>query len=262
MATVTNASDGVRIHYDDEGRGPAIVFHTGAGGDSRIWQAAGYTTGLQGFRHILIDQRGRGRSDRPTTVESHQMECFVSDVRVVLDDAAVESCAFWGYSSGILTGIAFGTAYPDRLRGLVGTGALPFCNLAELPPLDPEAWIREDVAQGGVGHEVDSLMISEHDRFPEAIDRNVREGDPVMHALDRLGRRRWRGPLDLYRRFRPPVLILTGEKEDQEEETKRSAALLPNVKLVRLAGVGHLGAFYRSDLTLPHALPFLEERLR
>jgi pimeloyl-ACP methyl ester carboxylesterase len=69
---VTN--DGVKIHYESEGEGPAILMHTGAGGDSRIWRDAGYVRGLVGFRKILMDQRGRGLSDRPNTIESHSIE--------------------------------------------------------------------------------------------------------------------------------------------------------------------------------------------
>ncbi len=31
-------SEGVRIYYEARGKGPALVFHTGAGGDSRMWE--------------------------------------------------------------------------------------------------------------------------------------------------------------------------------------------------------------------------------
>ena len=118
MATVT--SDGVKIHYEVRGNGPAILFHTGAGGDSRIWEYAGYVDGLPGFTKILMDQRGRGRSGRPDTPESHRMEHFVADIGAVLDDAGLESAAFWGYSNGVYPGLAFGVAHPTRLRALVG----------------------------------------------------------------------------------------------------------------------------------------------
>ena len=254
-------SDGVRIHYEVEGTGPSILFHTGAGGDGAIWGMAGYVAGLPGFRKILLDHRGRGQSERPDDVEAHRMERFVADIASVLDAQAVRSCGFWGYSAGILAGLAFGAAYPERVACLVGTGALPHENLCDLPPLDPETWIREDVAQGGVAREVNAYG-KRGEFFPEAIDRNVRAGDPVMHALDRLGRRKWKGPLALYPEFRTPTLIFAGEQEDEEHETERSVDLLPRGRLVRLPGVGHLGAFYRSVLVLPLALPFLREHLR
>ncbi len=190
------------------------------------------------------------------------MECFVADIAAVLDDADVECAAFWGYSNGIFNGMAFGAAYPKRLKALVGTGTLPYQDIADLPPIpDPRALIEEDVANGGVAQDVDEYQKRDGEHFPEAIDRNVRGGDPRMHALDRLGRRSWRGPKSLYARFAAPVLILTGEKEDAERQTERCVAAMPNARLVRIASVGHLASFYRSDLALPHAIPFLRDHL-
>lgn len=253
------SSNGVRIYYESEGVGPAVVFQTGAGGDLRIWRYAGYPDGLSGFRRILMDQRGRGRSDRPVTIESHRMERDVEDVGAVLDDAGVERCAFWGYSDGILVGLALGVAHPSRLVALVGMGGLPFQNVSELPPTDLSELVKEDVSRGGVRFVLDQYMTTENERFPTAIDENVRAGDPLMHALDRAGRRSWRGPLALYDGFQAPTLIFAGEKEDTERETERSVARMPNATLHRIPGVGHLGVFNRSDLSLPAATPFLEK---
>lgn len=82
MPFVTN--DGVRIHYEVEGDGPTLLFHTGAGGDSDIWRHACYLERLPGFRRVLVDQRGRGRGDRPGSVEQYRMERFVEDATLVL----------------------------------------------------------------------------------------------------------------------------------------------------------------------------------
>ncbi len=61
--------------------------------------------------------------------------------------------------------------------------------------------------------------------------------------------------------FAPPVLMITGEREKDEGTTDHALAALPNGRGVRIPGVGHLATFYRSDLALPHAKPFLEEHL-
>ena len=192
------------------------------------------------------------------TIEAHRMERFLDDLVVVLDDARVERCAFWGYSNGIFVGLAFGTAYPSRLAALVGTGAIPFQNVSELPPEDLSELAKADAARGGVRFVLDQYMAAEHESFPSAVDQNVRAGDAVMHGLDRAARRSWRGPLALYEGFEAPTLILAGEKEDTEHESERSVARMPHATLHRIPGVGHLAAFYRSDLSLPIAIPFLK----
>ena len=253
---------GVRIFYEVDGTGPTVILHTGAGGDGRIWSEAGYVRGLSEFKTIRIDQRGRGRSGRPSSVDAHRVEEFVEDVAAVLDDAGVESAGFWGYSNGILVGIGLAGSYPKRLKALVGTGAIRYRNLSELPPVDEAKEMAETIAGGGVRAEVDRREKSENDRFPAEIDRNVRSGDPTMDALDGVAWLKWHGPKAVLDRTRFPILFLTGEREDPDRNTERTVSLVPTARVVRIPGVGHLGVFYRSDLSLPHALPFLRENVR
>ena len=206
------SNHGVRIHYDIEGSGPAIVMRTGAGGDCQIWKDAGYDTGLAKYQRILLDQRGRGKSDRPSTVESHSLELHVSDVCAVLDDAGIESAAYMGYSAGATIGVAFGDLNPRRLIALVGIGSLPLVNFADRPkPSDMGAEIQRIVAAGGVKAEYEAFMKQDSDRFPDPIHDNVLGGDPLMRALDAMASytTTWRGPLDAYQGLKSPVLMLS-----------------------------------------------------
>jgi pimeloyl-ACP methyl ester carboxylesterase len=52
--------------------------------------------GLIDFRVILVNHRGRGRSDRPTSVEAHKMDAYVSDILNLMDNLGLGSSAFWG----------------------------------------------------------------------------------------------------------------------------------------------------------------------
>ncbi len=255
-------NEGVEIHYESRGEGPAVLLHTGAGGDSRMWELAGYVDGLPGFRKILVDQRGRGRSSHPAAVEAHRMEFSVSDIAAVLDAADERAAAFWGYSNGIFVGLAFGAAHPSRFTALLGIGTLPDYDLCDLPPIeDPEALIEECIAKGGVSQDVDQFMEQDNERFPEPIDQNVRRGDPRMYALGRIARRSWHGPKSLYAKLVAPSLILTGERESDEGKTELAVAAMPRGQIVRLPGMGHLASFYRSDVALRHAVPFLRQNL-
>jgi hypothetical protein len=53
--------------------------------------------------------------------------------------------------------------------------------------------------------------------------------------------------------------MVTGEKEDSEHDTEKSVARIPNVRVVRNSGQGHLSNFFRGELTLGHIRPFLSE---
>jgi pimeloyl-ACP methyl ester carboxylesterase len=227
MAFVENGP--VRIRYEVVGHGPTLLLHTGAGGDSRMWRDAGYVKGLAEFRLMLMDQRGRGESGRPDRVEDHRIECFVSDVVRVLDGVGVDTVGFWGYSSGALVGIAFGADHPTRLKALVGTGGIPCLDLSDQPRIaDETAEIQRLVALDGVVHELETFMNRTGERFPDAIDRNVRQTDPRMYALDEVAWLSWRGPKSAYPTFPAPVLALTGENEDSNRQTERSMEMVPH----------------------------------
>ena len=52
-------NDGVRIHYEVEGHGPALVLHHGFSGSLRHWYMNGYVEALQDvYRLVLIDHEG------------------------------------------------------------------------------------------------------------------------------------------------------------------------------------------------------------
>src|SRR5438046_4911378 len=112
-------SSGVRIYFEVTGTGFPVVLHTGGGGDGTMWEQGGYVEGLDGFRCVLIDHRGHGRSDKPQGVENHLMERYVDDVLAVLDALQIERAAFWGYSAGSWVGYALAAAHPERVACLI-----------------------------------------------------------------------------------------------------------------------------------------------
>jgi len=58
--------------------------------------------------------------------------------------------------------------------------------------------------------------------------------------------------------FPVPVLLVMGEFEDEEGDAARVAAATPHGESLVLPGLGHMGAFDRSDLVLPTARAFLD----
>jgi len=60
-------NQGVRIHYRVEGEGPPLVLQHGMIQSIEDWYERGYVGALTaaGFRLILADARGLGRSDKP-----------------------------------------------------------------------------------------------------------------------------------------------------------------------------------------------------
>ena len=68
MAYVTR--DGVRLYYEDHGKGPAILLSHGYGATSQMWR--GQSRGFQRQVPIIIwDLRGHGESEITRTIRNN-----------------------------------------------------------------------------------------------------------------------------------------------------------------------------------------------
>ena len=263
MAFVSS-SDGVRIHFEveveGEGEGTPILLHTGAGGDLEMWRRAGYTRVLQDSPLLLMDHRGHGASDRPTGVGQHSMERYVADVLAVLDAVRVDRAIFVGYSDGALVGSALAAAHPSRVAGLAWIGAVGSEEDSMRERAEAAAWIRSNGMEGLVR----SLREEEGEDVPDWFADQMLSTDPEMFALELEGWADWPGPWSLFEDIQAPTLIVVGELEEgrpgvAEYHAKEAAASIPNGGALSLAGLGHVGAFVRSELVLPHLQALIEQ---
>ena len=93
------AKDGTDLYYKDWGNGTPVVLLHGwpLTGDS--FDDAAIALAEHGFRSIIPDRRGFGRSDQPW--DGYDYDTFAQDVAAVLDDAGItESVALVGFSMG------------------------------------------------------------------------------------------------------------------------------------------------------------------
>lgn len=109
--------DGVSIAVTDlGGDGPTVVLLHGLAGASRELLPTAHA--LQGFRVLLVDQRGHGGSTRRPDDVSRA--AFVADVVAVLEEFAPgEQCTLIGQSMGAHTAFLTAVARPDLVDRLV-----------------------------------------------------------------------------------------------------------------------------------------------
>ena len=116
MPFVTTA-DNTRIHYEVTGRPGAtpVLMIQGLGASKNGWnlQRAAMATR---FRIIALDNRGAGRSDKPTT--AFTLEQMADDAIAVLDAAGVEDAHIVGASMGGVISQIIAVKYPERVRSL------------------------------------------------------------------------------------------------------------------------------------------------
>src|SRR5437763_4731807 len=120
--------DGVKLYYEETGRGIPIVFIHEFAGDCRSWEQQVRYFGRY-YRCITVNARGYPPSDVPKDGEKYSQDRARDDIRAVLDALKIDKAHIVGLSMGGFATLHFGFAYPERARSLViagcGYGAEP-----------------------------------------------------------------------------------------------------------------------------------------
>ena len=116
MATADNA--GTEIHYEVSGEGVPVVLLHGFPDSGHLWRHQVPALTGAGYRVIVPDMRGYGRSARPVEVDAYDIPRLVSDVGAVLADAGVPRAHVVGHDWGAAAvGAGFSGARHRRPAG-------------------------------------------------------------------------------------------------------------------------------------------------
>ncbi len=109
-------SDGIRIHYTDEGSGePVILVHGFAANADMNWRQPGVIDALSNdYRVIAVDNRGHGLSDKPHDPEAYGA-AMAEDIVRLMDHLGIEKAQVVGYSMGAFITLKLIAMAPERL---------------------------------------------------------------------------------------------------------------------------------------------------
>lgn len=117
-------SDGLNIHFTDEGAGLPILCLAGL---TRTTADFDYVTPhLSGNRLIKMDYRGRGQSDFDTDWQNYALPVECRDVLELLDHLKLDKVAILGTSRGGLNAMGLAAGARDRLLGVALNDVGPF----------------------------------------------------------------------------------------------------------------------------------------
>ena len=110
--------DGVSIHYEIHGTGPAILLSHGYSATCRMWD--GQIAAFKDRHKVIVwDMRGHGESDYPTAAGAYSETLTVADMAAILDAAGETSAIVGGLSLGGYMTLAFHLRHPGRCRALM-----------------------------------------------------------------------------------------------------------------------------------------------
>jgi pimeloyl-ACP methyl ester carboxylesterase len=224
--------DGVRVHYEVAGTGPAVLLSHGFGASSHMFRPNQAAIAAD---HTLItwDQRGHGRSDSPADPDAYSTDLAVADMAAILDAAGAERAIVGGHSLGGYLSLAFHLAHPDRVAALVlidtgpgyrsDDGRAKWNRMAEAYAADLDE--RGLAALGGSGE----LQAAVH-----------RDASGLAHAARRVLTQSDASVLDSLPAIAVPVLVIVGEKDKRFlAGASYMAEKIPDATLVVVPGAGH-----------------------
>ena len=94
----------VGIEYQVTGTGRPVILLHGFPDSGRLWRNQVPALADAGFRVIVPDLRGYGRSDKPAAADAYSLLSLAGDVMAVLSDAGAERAHVVGHDWGAALG--------------------------------------------------------------------------------------------------------------------------------------------------------------
>lgn len=110
--------NGIDVHYETAGDGPAVLLTHGYSATSRMWRPQEGTVGKR-YRLITWDMRGHGETESPDDPSAYSEALTITDMLGLLDHLEVDKAVVGGLSLGGFMSLAFHLAHPERVRALV-----------------------------------------------------------------------------------------------------------------------------------------------
>ena len=241
-----HATDGTRIHYEVTGKSGAtpVLMIQGLGASKNAWNLQRIAMATR-FRIISFDNRGAGRSDKPT--EPFTLEQMADDALAVLDAAGIETAHVVGASMGGVISQIVAVKFSHRVRSLTLV-----CTACRNHPWRQEllqSWAKTAADKGmiEVGKEAAQWVMS-----PRSFRRLVpaftwmgplaalRPRHSFVSQIDAILNTR-EDLVDQLSTITAPTMVIVGNQDiltprgDSEEIAER----IPNAELVVISGAAH-----------------------
>jgi pimeloyl-ACP methyl ester carboxylesterase len=237
---------GADFYYERYGRGPALLFAHGLGGNHLVWwQQVPYFR--ERYTCLTIDHPGFGLSDEPPGDRWSFVDCLEG----LLDVLDIRQVSLVGQSMGGKTCLGYALRHPERVSALIMASTVLPLRLPEFGDYQVEgARERQRLADQGITPGCGETMAREQPALHflyaslSALNSQSRSGNwPAGSA-----RVPWVGHAEL-RGFAVPTLFAFGEQDVimPPRVLELAAAAVPGARVVRFPRSGHSVYFERAD---------------
>jgi len=243
---------GAEIHYEVYGKGPAVVFAHGLGGNHLSWwqQVAHFapTRTCVVFAH-------RGFPPSSPVQGRSAPDAYADDLAALIGELGLKEVALVAQSMGGWTCLDYALREPARVRALVMASTSGVLDFAQLGDAQVDEWSRRapaalaDLAKRGIHPAGGERMAREQPALAQLYGQ-ISELAPASFREDvrkRIRDLRTQSP-KLLAKLRMPVLFITGDEDwvFPPAAGPAFAKLAPKGDAVRVAAAGHSVYFERA----------------
>jgi len=244
--------DGISLHYEVHGSGPAILLSHGYSATLEMWQGQ-IAPIARHHQLILWDMRGHGQTDSPDDPSLYSEDATVSDMAALLDKAGAERAIVGGLSLGGYMSLAFYLRHPQRVRALLLFDTGPGFKNNEART----AWNKR-AAETANTFETDGLA-SLQSRSREMAISTHRSASGLARAARGMLAQRDARVIQSLPDIKVPTLIVVGADDlPFLAPTDYMAAKLPNSRKVVIPHAGHASNLDQPGVFNQTVLEFLE----
>jgi len=235
--------DGARIWYASYGDGPPVILLHGGLGHSGNWGHQVPALVEHGYRAIVIDSRGHGRSTRDD--QPYRYERMAADVIAVMDALDLARAGFVGWSDGAVIALLLAASSPARVAGVVFFA----CNMdpSGVKPLEPSPLLDRCLGRHARDYARLSATPAQFKPFSAAV--NLMMSTQPNYTAAQLAN------------IAVPVAVVHGEHDEfiRREHAEYLAATIPDAAFIPLPDVSHFAPLQRPDLFNGAMLAVLDE---
>ena len=233
-------ANGERLHYREEGGGPAVLLIHSMGADSTMWRGQFAALGDR-YRCIAFDCRGHGASSYNARFT---VAGAAADLKAGLDALGVATCHLVGLAMGVPIALSLAARWPDAVRSVALADG--FVDMREVGGARIPEWaaaIRSTpMAAFGRRYVESRLTPAASDDAREDLAAAIARVPPqayidVMTAIfDRIAFTEEAATV------RAPALVIWGEEDEVTPlaHSRQIAEAIPGARLETVPGAGHI----------------------
>lgn len=234
---------GVKLYYEELGRGPNVLLMHGAMSSARRDFGSLIDRFTEYFHVVAPDLRGFGRSQHVNFFEGNYFAEHAKDMLALIETLGLEDVHLVGFSDAGEFAFLMALEKPENIRSIVASGIGG--------DLNPTFFRNVEEYYEGIAEEMSEIHGSNYWRrllraYLEAVEETAK---------------RFRDPLRRreYWKINQPALIINGENDpyNPRESAETIRASLPSCSLWIVSGVGHTVKF---EGFFNRVKSFIEER--